>query len=87
MPRPTIPLPESEGFKWEVIPSEEWPPYKWLWSRIGGRPWTHIMRDHPSLVVPVAVAMLVLACAWAGWHWWKVLLSFFLGMVTGHVFW
>jgi len=28
--------------------------YKWLWTRIGGRPWTYIMRDfyhaHPLIV-------------------------------------
>jgi hypothetical protein len=23
---------------------ERW--YKWLWTRIGGRPWTYIMRDN-----------------------------------------
>ena len=28
--------------------------YRWLWSRIGGRPWTYIIRDfyhhHPVIV-------------------------------------
>jgi hypothetical protein len=29
--------------------------YRWIWSRIGGRPWTYIMRDfyhdHPLIVL------------------------------------
>jgi hypothetical protein len=24
---------------------EQHPAYRWLWTRIGGRPWTHLIRD------------------------------------------
>ena len=30
---------------WLRMNDEHWPPYEVLWSRVGGRPWTHIIRD------------------------------------------
>ncbi len=39
-------------------------PYKWLWSKIGGRPWTYIIRDsyhaHPLAWLAALLALGVL---------------------------
>lgn len=38
--------------------------YKWLWTHIGGRPWTYIIRDsyhnHPIIWLGVAVSLGIL---------------------------
>jgi len=45
-------------------------PYKWIWSRIGGRPWTYIWRDiyHQAEFVIITL-----------WLWTGILLGHFLG--------
>jgi hypothetical protein len=35
----------SLAFKEEAIETKMVNLYKWLWSEIGGRPWTYILRD------------------------------------------
>lgn len=38
--------------------------YKWLWTHIGGRPWTYIIRDfyheYPWIVIPIIAGLGVL---------------------------
>ncbi len=66
--------------------------YKWLWSKIGGRPWTFIWRDiyHRSpIVVQVVWFMIgVMIFQWQGWRgvaiFWPIYL---LGFIGGHFHW
>lgn len=67
--------------------SEDWPPYRWLWRRVGGRPWTWIMRERPAAYLALAGPLLVVLAARAGARWWAVLAGFALGALTGHVWW
>lgn len=61
-------------------------PYRWLWSHIGGRPWTYIMRDfiyqNPlSLVLTLVVVLSVLL------HIKHEIAVFLAGLLFGHLFW
>lgn len=66
--------------------------YKWLWSRIGGRPWTYIIRDfyHDA---PLPFLLVVLATGGAIGHYtgfvtfMKILGILLIGMILGHLFW
>lgn len=65
--------------------------YKLLWSKIGGRPWTYILRDAWHKVEGLWLIGLVAMGAFLG-HWlWSLifwlLLSFAIGYVAGHLFW
>lgn len=70
-----------------LVPSEQWPPYRWLWTRVGGRPWTHIMRDNPRTYFATLLPLLGLVIAWNGRRFWPVLAAFAIGLLTGHVWW
>ncbi|MDD5082722.1 MAG: hypothetical protein PHU08_05045 [Dehalococcoidales bacterium] len=65
--------------------------YKVLWSRLGGRPWTYILRDawHKLegiwIIGLVAVGAVVGHCFWELIFWF--LLVFALGYSAGHLFW
>jgi len=65
--------------------------YKAIWSRIGGRPWTYILRDTWHRLEGIWIIGLVAAGAVLGhWLWEKIfwfLLVFALGYVAGHLFW
>lgn len=60
--------------------------YRWLWTRIGGRPWTYIIRDfvhgNPWLFVLVALFTLL-------WflHLRHEILCIMVGFLLGHLFW
>ena len=65
-------------------------PYKWLWSKLGGRPWTFISRDiwHQLEYVPI-VGLFI-----GGYYFGKLggdLLSAFIiftiGYIAGNFFW
>lgn len=65
--------------------------YEAIWSRFPGRPWTHVMRDHPwiygALAVPLSVVPFVLA---PRDRWGRAFLAYMLfvvGFIGGHVFW
>ncbi|MDD4873405.1 MAG: hypothetical protein PHE15_00280 [Dehalococcoidales bacterium] len=67
-------------------------PYKWLWSRIGGRPWTYILRDiwHKYELVWIAVIFTggVLLGHYCGFKTVLTIgLSFLIGYLFGHLFW
>ena len=66
--------------------------YKWLYSRIGGRPWTFIIRDFYHQFEFFWIVGLVGLGVWLGhnYNWRSVLIGwliFSLGYLTGHLFW
>ena len=65
--------------------------YKALWSRVGGRPWTYILRDTWHKLEGIWIIGLIAVGALLG-HWlWELifwfLLVFALGYIAGHLFW
>jgi len=66
--------------------------YKALWSRIGGRPWTYILRDWWDDYEFFWIVGLVGLGIWLGhsFTWQTVLkgwLIFSVGYIAGHLFW
>ena len=66
--------------------------YKALWSRLGGRPWTYILRDWWDDCEFVWIVGLVSLGIWLGhvFTWQTVLkgwLVFSAGYLFGHLFW
>ena len=66
--------------------------YKWWWSKIGGRPWTFILRDAWHKAEVVWIIGLVSIGVWMGHQFdWltvvKILGVFTLGYLFGHLFW
>ena len=65
--------------------------YKEMWSRIGGRPWTYILRDTWHRLEGLWIIGLVAIGALLGHHLWPLvfylLLAFALGYIVGHLFW
>jgi hypothetical protein len=67
-------------------------PYKWLWSRIGGRPWTYILRDLWYKCEFLWIVIILSAGVALGHHydWVEVLKTvaiFSVGYLFGHLFW
>lgn len=65
--------------------------YGWVWSRVGGRPWTYIIRDEQKKA-PLAFLLLFLGLGLllakvAGKNWWQLLLGFLVGILVGHLWW
>ena len=65
--------------------------YKALWSRLGGRPWTFIIRDAWYKFEGLWIIGLVGVGAMLGrWLWdlfFWLLASFAIGYIAGHLFW
>lgn len=66
--------------------------YKWWWSRIGGRPWTFILRDLWHKFEFVWIIGLISIGVWMGHQFdWltvlKILSIFAVGYTFGHLFW
>lgn len=70
---------------------EEWYPYKFLWSRWGGRPWTHIIRDFSKnnigIVIIVIVALTLCTSSYIKNHWKAVLINTLIVALLTHFFW
>lgn len=67
-------------------------PYKWLWVRIGGRPWTYILRDLWHKYELVWIFILISIGVYMGHHYdWieviKIIGVFASGYLFGHLFW
>ncbi len=65
--------------------------YKTLWSKVGGRPWTYIIRDTWHMLEGIWIMGLIAVGAVLGhwlWHliFW-ILLVFAFGYIFGHLFW
>ena len=64
--------------------------YLWIWTRIGGRPWTYIIRDfyHKN---PVVAMFIVAGVVTILDHFhvvnWKTELIVTAGVLIGHLFW
>jgi len=65
--------------------------YKELWSRIGGRPWTYIIRDfwhkYEGLCIVALVALGVFLGRWHSNELLLLLVAFSVGFIAGHLFW
>ena len=66
--------------------------YKELWSRIGGRPWTYIIRDTWHKFEWFWIAGLMALGGWTAATWglpvlFEGLAVFTVGYIFGHFFW
>ena len=66
--------------------------YKALWSRIGERPWTYILRDAWDDYEFFWIVGLVSLGIWLGhnYEWKSVMIGWLLftaGYIAGHLFW
>jgi len=69
-------------------------PYKFVWMRIGGRPWTHISRDIYHKCEYIVLTGLFTGGYFLGssgllsWKWFLVLMAVYtIGFIHGHFFW
>ena len=67
-------------------------PYRWLWSKIGGRPFTYILRDAWHKAEFVWIVGLTAVGVWMGYHFdWvevlKIIGIWTIGFIFGHLFW
>jgi len=65
--------------------------YQKLYTKIGGRPWTHIVQDEtkraPLLFMLIFLGLGILVAKLAGKYWWQILVGFLLGILCGHFWW
>ena len=65
--------------------------YQFVWLRVGGRPWTHIIRDEqksaPLLFLLIFLGLGILVARAAGRYWWQVVIGFLAGVLAGHIWW
>jgi predicted MFS family arabinose efflux permease len=65
--------------------------YEKLWSRVGGKPWTEIIREEqkksPLFFLLIFIGLGILVAKLAGKYWWQILIGFLLGMLCGHFWW
>ncbi len=65
--------------------------YRALWTRVGGRPWTYILRDAWHRLEGLGLlGLLGLGAVLGHWLWGQffwLLLAFAIGFVAGHLFW
>ena len=69
---------------------QDW--YKWLWLRIGGRPWTYITRDswHKLEYLWILVLLILGSLLGKQFSWpeiWIGLVILTVGFILGHFFW
>ena len=65
--------------------------YEMLWSKVGGKPWTEIIREDqkksPLIYLVIFLAFGILIGKLAGKNWWLILVGFVLGLLCGHFWW
>ncbi len=66
--------------------------YKALWSKIGGRPWTYIIRDaRQKYPTPWMLGVMIVSGTIGHFLWgWGLLIAFgvlLLGVLWGHLWW
>jgi len=65
--------------------------YEKLWRRVGGRPWTEIVRDEekqsPLIFMLTFLGFGILLGKLAARYWWQILIGFLLGVLCGHFWW
>lgn len=76
--------------------------YKWIWSKIGGRPWTYITRDLWEQTEYLFIVGFTVVGFFSGFYWHEIV-SFFarhplalfasgfglftIGYICGHIWW
>jgi len=66
--------------------------YKWLWSKIGGRPWTYIIRDiwnEAEWLIQLIWFGIGVSCGvYFGWKLALIAWGIYtFGYISGHLFW
>lgn len=65
--------------------------YEKLWSRVGGKPWTEIVRQDqknaPLLYLLIFLGLGTLLVRLAGKNWWLILVGLLAGILCGHFWW
>ena len=65
--------------------------YEKLWRKVGGQPWTEIIRDEqkqsPLVFLFIFLGMGILLARMAEKNWWQILFGFLLGVLCGHIWW
>jgi len=65
--------------------------YEKLWRKVGGKPWTEIIRDEqkqsPLVFLLIFLGLGILVGKLAGKYWWQITLGFLLGILCGHFWW
>ena len=65
--------------------------YEKIWRKIGGKPWTEIIRDEqkqsPLVFLFIFLGMGILLARMAEENWWQILFGFLLGILCGHFWW
>lgn len=65
--------------------------YEKLWGKVGGKPWTEIVREDqkrtPLLYMLIFLGLGILVSRLAGKYWWQILIGFILGIIVGHFWW
>ena len=61
--------------------------YEKIWRRVGGRPWTEIVRDDqrqsPLVFLLIFAGLGIMTAKLTGRYWWQIL----LGVLCGHFWW
>ena len=65
--------------------------YESIWRKVGGRPWTEIVRDDqkqsPLVFLLIFLCLGILVARVAGKYWWQILIGFLFGILCGHFWW
>jgi len=65
--------------------------YEKMWRKIGGRPWTEIIRDEqkrsPLVFLLIFLGLGIMLGKLTAKNWWQILLGFLLGILCGHFWW
>ena len=65
--------------------------YKSLWTKVGGRPWTEIIREDqkraPLAYLLIFLGLGILLAKLAGKYWWQIAIGFLVGILCGHFWW
>jgi hypothetical protein len=60
-------------------------------SKVGGRPWTKIIREDqrksPLGFLLIFAGLGIMTAKLTGKYWWQILLGFLLGVLCGHFWW
>ena len=65
--------------------------YEKIWRKVGGRPWTEIVRDNqrqsPLVFMLIFAGLGIMTAKLMGRYWWQILIGFLLGVLGGHFCW
>jgi len=65
--------------------------YEKLWRKVGGKPWTEIVREEqkrsPLVFLLVFLGLGILVGRLTGKYWWQIMLGFLLDVICGHFWW